>query len=343
MNEELDFTEKAIINHQPCPKKHGRYINPYITNTRRRWIDYLIWQSGKYDHENMRPMPPKDFLYPNPEAIVELKQPIVSWINHSSFHIDYQGINFYTDPIFSKRCSPFGFLGPKRRHQNPLSLKDLKEVDFVLISHNHYDHLDKSTVIEILKNNPNVTFIVPQGLKPWFFNLGCMHVIELSWWESQEVKISESLKVRFISVPSQHFSGRGLFDGNKTLWCGFVVQFYEDLELKKQFYFVGDTGYNKHDFKAIGETFGGVDLCLIPIGTYIPYTFMSPVHICPVKSVAIHQEVKSKLSIGMHWKTFKLSDEGQMQPPYDLFLAMKEANLDPETFRVLLPGQRINW
>lgn len=343
MNEELEFVEKAIISHQPCPKKHGRYINPHIDNIRRRWVDYLIWQSGKYDHENMRPMPPKDFLYPNPAIIFDEQQPAVSWLNHSSFHLQYQGINFYTDPIFSQRCSPFRFFGPKRRHQPPLPLKDLKEVDFVLISHNHYDHLDKPTVLEILKNNPHVTFVVPQGLKQWFFNLGCMHVIELAWWESQEIKISDVLKVRFISVPSQHFSGRGLFDGNKTLWCGFVVQFYEDLELRKQFYFVGDTGYNEQDFKVIGETFGGFDLSLIPIGTYIPYTFMSPVHICPVKSVAIHQEVKSKLSIGMHWKTFKLSDERQMQPPYDLFLAMKEANLDPETFRVLHPGQRINW
>lgn len=343
MREELEESRKLSASYLPCPKKRGKFFNPHIKNIRRRLWDYLLWQSGKYDKENTLPKAPMDFCYPNPAALVDDKGSWVRWINHSSFYLSYQGVRFFTDPIFSKRCSPVKFVGPRRLHDPCVSEEDLIAADYVLISHDHYDHLDKSSVLEIIKANPFVFFIVPEGVKKRFFKWGITNVIEVSWWESHEFYVKKDLKIRITAVPSQHFSGRGLFDGNSTLWCGYVVQFFHGLALDKQFYFVGDTGYNPFDFQSIGQAFGEMDLSLIPIGTYIPFTFMSPVHICPTKAVAIHQEVKSKLSVGMHWRTFKLSDEGLMQPPYDLYLAMKDANLDPLAFRVLDPGQCINW
>ncbi|MCH9631675.1 MAG: hypothetical protein S4CHLAM37_17000 [Chlamydiia bacterium] len=215
----------------------------------------------------------------------------------------------------------------------------------VLVSHDHYDHLDRSTIKEIVAHNPNVLFIVPKGLKKWFEKRGITNIHELSWWESSFAHFPEQndLSIQITAVPSQHFSGRGILNKNKTLWCGFVVKFYESGVLQKTMYFVGDTGYNPYDFKNIGEVFGSFDLSLIPIGTYLPYSFMAPVHICPEKAVKIHMEVNSKLSIGMHWKTFKLSEEMQHQPPFDLYQNMLDNKLDPLRFRAIDPGQSINW
>lgn len=343
MRKNLLESKKTPSYHLSCPIKAGRYKNPHIENIRRRLWDFLLWQAGRYDHENFRTLPPRGFHYPNPVKEVDYSSPVVSWMNHSSFHINYKGLNILTDPIWSERCSPFSFFGPKRLHHPPLEIESLPDIDVVLISHDHYDHLDKASIRDIVSKSPRVLFIIPEGVGKWFKKQKIYNFIELAWWQTKEVHFSSDLKLSITGVPCQHFSGRGIFNKNKTLWCGFVVKFFEKEELTKQLYFVGDTGYNPHDFVNIGKEFGYFDLSLIPIGTYIPFTFMSPVHICPNKAVMIHQEVNSKLSIGMHWKTFCLSDEDTEQPPYDLYLAMKELNLDPLTFRVLHPGQKINW
>jgi len=340
-----EIEEEDLLSYlNPCPKQKGRFINPYIKNIKRRLFDFFMWQAGKYKNETLLAAPPKGFSYPNPNEFLDQTKPSVSWINHSSFFFSYQGVNFLTDPvIYTQRCSPVSFIGPKRLHEPAISIEKLRTIDFVLISHDHYDHLDKKTILMISKLAKDVTFIVPEGVKKWFKKLNIHNVVELSWWDTAEFEILKGFKFKCTAVPSQHFSGRGLFDKNKTLWCGYALQFFEKQILQKQLYFVGDTGYNEIDFQVIGRFFGSFDLSLIPIGTYIPYSFMSPVHICPYKAVNIHQDVNSKLSIGMHWRTFKLSEEGTFQPPYDLYLAMKEANLDPLTFRVLEPGQEINW
>ena len=187
--------------------------------------------------------------------------------------------------------------------------------------------------------------MVPKGVKRWFTRNGIKNVIERDWWEHATVSLggARHVTLHLHCVPTQHFSGRALIDKNLTKWGGWVVQFDCDGVRTKQLYFVGDTGYNENDFNEIGERFGGFDLTMIPIGTYMPRTFMAPVHICPDSAVKIHQEVNSKLSIGMHWKTFRLSSEHPEKPPYDLFTAMQKEELNFHTFRVLEPGQTINW
>jgi N-acyl-phosphatidylethanolamine-hydrolysing phospholipase D len=150
----------------------------------------------------------------------------------------------------------------------------------------------------------------------------------LGWWEETELNFPR-LKLKATGVPAQHFSGRSAVGINPTLWLGWVVEFTRSSGEQKRLYFVGDTGYNRYDFKAIGARWKTVDLSLIPIGSYSPRKFMKSVHVEPEDAVRIHVDVRSKLSVGIHWKTFNLSDEPMQQPPYDLFCALEKQKIDP--------------
>ncbi|NGX40174.1 MAG: hypothetical protein KR126chlam1_01519 [Chlamydiae bacterium] len=313
----------------------GRYINPHVGNIRRKPRDFFLWMIG-YFRDHPFEKVPEGFSYPMPDKEFDNTKPWSMWIGHSTYLISSSGKHILTDPIWSNRCSPVPFCGPKRKHAPPIPLDLLPKIDYVLISHDHYDHLDRPTVEKLHLLFPNIVWIVPKGVKKWFQKQGIHRVVELDWWE--EVDIDSTFKVT--AVPSQHFSGRKSPDMNKTLWAGYVV---ESLLNAKVFYFVGDTGYNERDFKAIGEKYPEIDLSLIPIGAYSPRKFMAPVHIEPKDAVKIHLDVNSRLSLGMHWKTFCLSEEPMNQPPFDLFLSMKENNLDVGTFLPIEPGQKINW
>lgn len=304
---------------------------------KRNFFNFVLFAVGYYDE----PMPvksvPADFSYPNPDVALNEGLPQVQWVNHSTFLIKVGGKVLLTDPIWAKRCSPFSFIGPKRHFVAPFSLDELTQVDYVLISHNHYDHLDKKTCKNIFKKFPDLTFLVPWGVKKWFQKRlpSLKKVVELQWGES----FSEG-GFAFTAVPAQHFSGRSPFDTNRTGWQGYVV---DVPHLKKRLYFAGDTGYNAHDFKEIGRKYAPFDLSLIPIGAYLPRAFMAPVHVCPAQAVKIHQEVGSKLSVGGHFGTFRLSKEPLHQPPYDLYQALLQENSSWQQFRVLKPGQSLNW
>jgi len=323
-------------------KKGRRFVNPHIDSTKRSLIDIALWQLGFYNDKKKQKKRPKDFKYPNSKRKLRQGAPQVTWINHCTFLVKVGSLNVLTDPIWGERCSPLSFLGPKRRHIAPMALEDLPEIDIVLISHDHYDHLCRDTVLKLQEKNPGITWVVPLGVRKRLEKLGMKHIIEMKWWEEVHFGV-KGQEVLITSVPTQHFSGRGLFDKNKTLWTGYVVDFIQKSKQEKRLYFVGDTGYNRKDFKRIGKEFGEMDLSLIPIGTYNPGKFMAPVHICPNKAAKIHDEVGSLLSVGMHWKTFRLSSEGLEQPPYDLYRALEKLGIDPKTFRVLEPGQTINW
>lgn len=319
-----------------------RYKNPHTDNLRRRLIDVILWKTGYFGHGEHLGKLPKDFRYPREKKKLKKGAPQVTWIGHCTFLTKVWGVNILTDPVFGKRCSPFSFFGPVRRHAPGLELKDLPKIDMVLISHNHYDHLEKKTVLALNKRYPKIVWYVPEGVQKWFKKLGVKNVVELNWWDNSKKKV-KGVSVEVTAVPSQHFSGRFPLDFNRSLWAGFVLTLKNPKGQKKQLYFTGDTGYNRFDFKKIGKRFGKMDLSLIPIGTYEPMTFMAPVHADPKCAVKIHKEVHSKLSIGMHWKTFNLSDEPLDRPPYDLYKAMKSAHLDPKTFIPIQPGETVNW
>ncbi|HYG17381.1 MAG TPA: MBL fold metallo-hydrolase [Ohtaekwangia sp.] len=251
----------------------------------------------------------------------------VTFINHTTFLVQTAGINILTDPVYSKRVSPFTWTGPKRMRPPGIDFSDLPPIDVVVISHNHYDHLDMATVKK-LQAAFNPQFIVPLGVGAFLKENSVTKFEELDWWQATPVD-----SVTFQSVPAQHFSGRGLSDRDATLWCGYVLH-----SPGGTLYFAGDTGYNEKIFAEIGERCGPVDVAIIPIGAYKPAWFMSPVHCSPEEAIRIHQDVKARKSIAAHYGTFPLADDGQGEPVAALTEARKNAGLTEQDFVALEEG-----
>lgn len=253
----------------------------------------------------------------------------ITFVNHSTFLIQIHGINFLTDPVWSVRTSPFDFAGPKRMRQPGIRFEDLPKIDYIILSHNHYDHLDINTLKSIYKvHQPKI--ITPLGVKLFLDNNQITSATDLDWW--QEVSLSDSLSIQ--SVPAQHFSGRGISDRDATLWCGYVIKNYQG-----NIYFAGDTGYNEFTFKEIGMRCAPISVALIPIGAFKPAWFMSPIHCSPAQAVQIHFDVNALQSIATHFGTFPLADDGEDEPTTELIQAMKEAKLAEEKFLVLKEGE----
>ncbi|KAJ3284138.1 hypothetical protein HDU76_008345, partial [Blyttiomyces sp. JEL0837] len=237
------------------------------------------------------------------KSLVEVGKPVMSvaWFGQSTCFVQMDGYNILTDPIFSSRTVG-EWVGPKRVQRVPCTLSDLPKVDIVLVSHNHYDHLDRAIVAE-LKNS--VTWYIPLGLKTWFASLGVTNVVELDWWQEH---LHEG-KLLIAGLPIQHWSGRHFFDVNQSLWASFLVK-----GPTCSFFHVGDTGYCSA-FKEIGARYGPVTFAAIPIGSYEPRYFMRHQHIDPYEAVQIHKDVGAAHSVGVHWGTFMMSDEYYLDPP----------------------------
>lgn len=244
------------------------------------------------------------------------------FVNHSTFLIQMDSLNILTDPIWSYRCSPIGWIGPKRNRPAGVAFNSLPNIDLVLISHNHYDHLDKKTILRIQeKHQPK--FIVPLGVSHFFKSLGIENVVEMDWEE--EIHINT---ISIIATPAIHFSSRGLFDRDNTLWCGFIIKG------SKKIYYAGDTAYDEHIFKEIGTKNPNIEVALIPIGAYKPSWFMSPIHTNPDEAVKIHLDTKSKNSLAAHFGTFALADEGQGEAGKDLNNALTKHSVSLDEFIV---------
>ncbi len=255
-----------------------------------------------------------------------------TWIGHATMLLQLGGLNIVTDPMFSERAFPVQFMGPQRKVPPALSLAELPHVDVVLISHNHYDHLDRDSVQALNRQagGPPL-FLVPLALKPWFAAQGITNVQEFDWWQGLQWR-----GVQFKLTPVQHWSARGLHDRFRTLWGGWWLK-ATDGDAKSVF-FAGDTGYSK-DFSDIRQRLGPVDLALLPIGAYEPRWFMHNQHVNPQEAVQIHRDLQARQSIGLHWGTFELTDEALDEPPKALARALAEAGDAPEHFIVLQHGQ----
>jgi L-ascorbate metabolism protein UlaG (beta-lactamase superfamily) len=252
----------------------------------------------------------------------------LTFINHVTYLIQFAGLNVLTDPVYSERASPFRHRGPRRIRNPGLPFADLPPIHVVLVSHNHYDHLDIETLLR-LEDAHAPQFITSLGNRAFLGGFGLRGVDELDWW--QRVNAGESAAV--IMTPAQHWSARGPGSRNRTLWGGFIVQ-----AGARQIYFAGDTGYSSH-FRDIRARFGRVDLALLPIGAYEPRWFMCDQHMNPDDAVRAHIDLYAKISIGTHFGCFRLTDEGIDDPVVELAAAREAHRVPAEAFPVLETGE----
>lgn len=253
----------------------------------------------------------------------------VTWLGHDTMLIKAGKLWILTDPVFSQYATPTPPLGPKRLVQLPLDIRDLPHIDVVLISHDHFDHLDLQTVRKLAKQqNGSPLFLTGQGLKSWFkVNVVDAKVEELNWWD--EIKLGNA---NFKFIPAQHSSGRAFTNKNGTLWGGWILEY-----ASKRFYFAGDTAYQAELFRQISQKVGDIDLAALPIGAYKPRNLMRFEHMNPGEAVQAHIDLKPMKSIAIHWGTFQLGDETSDENRADFAAAI--ANQGIENFKLIAIGQ----
>ena len=339
----LTFFNNSSAQNEGTTKAHHTptgFKNNYAQQVNKSFGDFLRWQWESWGLDKTA-----NSLTPSVQADLALLQaptaPTVTWIGHATALVQANGLNVLVDPIFSERASPVQIFGPKRAQPPGVAMADLPHIDAVLISHNHYDHLDRNSVAQLDEKakaaGKTTQFFVPLGLKAWFNGIGIDSVVELDWWEHQSVQ-----GVEFHLTPVQHWSARSINDRSATLWGGWAV-----LGPDFHWYYAGDTGYSR-DFADTAKQFasrqtaalgGGFDLALVPIGAYEPRWFMSQQHVNPMESVRIHQDVGAKRSIGVHWGTFALTDEPLDQPPRELAIARQVLKVKETDFGLLAIGE----
>lgn len=302
-------------------QKKTRFQNLDPKCAQKTFYDFLKW---KFNTKN--PVWPKHVevkKYDVPPSRVPEKDTIrVSYVGHATFLIQTNNMNILTDPVWSKRASPFSFIGPKRVTDPGIKLKDLPKIDLIVISHNHYDHLDIATIKTIWKRD-KPTIVTPLGndtiLKKHIKNID---VIALNWQE--KIMFGDELTV--VLEPAQHWSARGLFDRNKALWGTFIIQ-----TPAGDICFIGDSGYSGELFKSFGINYN-ICLSLIPIGAFEPRWLMQDVHMNPLEAVLAHQDLNSKYSIASHFETFPLASDGYSQASEELDLALEKYQISKEHF-----------
>jgi L-ascorbate metabolism protein UlaG (beta-lactamase superfamily) len=266
--------------------------------------------------------------YQPPAGEVPVGQVDVTFIGHSSFLLRLPGLNVLTDPVFSKRCSPVQFAGPKRVREPGLAMAALPKIDLLLLSHNHYDHCDVASLKTLHKKFPAMRIVTGLGNGKFLKTKRIAGAVELDWWHTHGLG-----ETRITATPARHFSARGLYDRNETLWMGFMLE-----HRGAKIYFAGDTGYTKF-FSEIGERLGAPDLALVPIGAYEPRWFMGPVHMNPADAVMAFNDLSAKRAVGMHFGTFQLTAEAIDAPERDLATAKAEAGLAGDVFTTIECGE----
>jgi L-ascorbate metabolism protein UlaG (beta-lactamase superfamily) len=258
----------------------------------------------------------------------------VTWVGHATALVQIGNVRILTDPQFSERAFMVQWAGPKRFQPPGVALADLPHIDVVVISHNHYDHLDEGSVRALnAQDGGPPLFVVPLGVETWMAEIGITNVRALDWWDRVAVA-----GATVTLTPVQHWSRRTLTDTNHSLWGGYVVE-GESHGVVRRIFFAGDTGYSAKHFRAIGAKLGPIDLALIPIGAYAPRWFMGAQHVDPDQAVQIHKDVGAKRSLGIHWGTFQLTDEPLDAAVDDLAKARARAGVRDDDFFVLRHGE----
>jgi N-acyl-phosphatidylethanolamine-hydrolysing phospholipase D len=258
--------------------------------------------------------------------------PTITWVGHSTLLVQLDGVTLLTDPQWSDRASPWARVGPGRVTPPGLRFEDLPPIDLVLISHDHYDHLDEPTVRRLWQAH-RPRFLAPLGFRAWFAARGIDAVEELDWWEERAVK-----GLRLVCVPAQHWSARTLWDENRRLWSGWAV-----LGRDRRLYFAGDTGYYAPLFEAIGRRLGPFDLAAIPIGAYRPAALMARSHTTPEQALRVLEDVRGRRLVPIHWGTFDLAQEPLAEPPARLEAEARRLGVPAERLWILRHGETRAW
>jgi len=277
------------------------------------------------------PEVPENHYLPEEQALSQFQQlkdkNTLTWIGQSTFLIKINGKIILTDPFFSDYAGPFS-MGPKRFVKPGISMRNLPPIDVILISHNHYDHLDEEFV-KALPGKENIHVFVPLKLKSFFTERGYIHVHELDWNESFSI-----FDFQITSLPTVHFSGRGLSDKNQTLWCSWSI-----VSPFGKYYFAGDTAYSTAIFKDIGKKFNSFDLAMLTIGTYGNRKYGVNNHTTPEEAINIGIELDSTIFVGMHWGTIEMSDEPMFEPAKRFKEAGEKAGLSAEQVWLMKIGE----
>jgi L-ascorbate metabolism protein UlaG (beta-lactamase superfamily) len=292
-----------------------------LTPRTQNWTALLRWitnrQRGPWTENLRTPFGPKPLakvpsIGDAPDALR------ITFVNHSTFLIQAFGVNLLTDPIWSLRTSPFSWIGPKRMRAPGVRMEDLPRIHGVLLSHDHYDHMDFPTLRELWKVHRPV-FYTGLGNQRRLRALGIDRVVEMDWWD----RVALPAGLRLTATPAQHFSGRTPFDRDSTLWCSFMVEPPASHAGSGAIYFGADTGFGPH-FQEIANRFASIRVAILPIGAYRPEWFMGEVHCSPRESVEAHRILGAPLSIACHFGTFPLADDGEVEAEQELARALAE-------------------
>lgn len=286
----------------------------------------LKWQFTRHRH----PWPdsvPVQTRRPDPAVAAGIR---ATWVGHATVLVQAPGLNLLTDPVWSRRIGPTSWLGYARFARPGIEFEDLPPLDAVLVSHDHYDHLDRPTLERLARGKAKLA-IAPLGTAALVAKAGFERVVALDWWQSAVLPTGDTVTL----VPAYHHGARWPWDKNKRLWGGFVVA-----TRAGRVYFAGDTG-DGPQFDAIGERFGPIELALLPIGAFLPRWFMAPQHIGPEEALSAARRLRAKTSLAIHWGTFRLADDGVREAP-DSLLALRARDSAAPDFRVLEIGRSID-
>lgn len=324
-----------------APEHHrpgGGYRNPpsWPNSQLHGFSDFLRWRLGGR-HEPRKPSPARGSLPTRPPAIVAPRAArgyrSVTWIGHSTVLLQLGPLNVLTDPVWGERASPLEWIGPRRLMPPAVELDALPDIDLVLLSHNHYDHLDAPTVRRMADRFPEAVWLCPMGLGGLLKSWDVRHLVERDWWQSVDEPGYTAT-----CTPAQHFSGRGLADRGDTLWCGWTLETGDT-----RVYFAGDTALNP-EFGEIARRLGPFDLVMLPIGAYEPRWFMGAVHMNPEDAIAAYRALSSTQStrpacLAIHWGTFRLTDEPVLEPPARFAERWREAGFPHDANWTFVHGE----
>ena len=325
-----EYSKEISLDDKPKHHTSSGYQNhPYVETAAPKGVFFYVRRAWDSIFVPKIPDGHKLTELESTQLLNSISSDRVTWLGHASFLIKTSGVTILTDPFLSKFASPVSWAGPKRFVDLPIPINKLPPIDIVIVSHNHYDHLDDQTVRK-LENKNNIHVVVPLGLKSFFTERGYSKVTELDWGQSVSVK-----GIEITAESAVHDSARSTSDRNKTLWASWVIE-----SAHKRILFVGDTAYSETIFNLLGDKYSSFDFAILPIGAYAPRELLWMSHVTPEEAVSIGIDVRAKTLIASHWGTISsLSDEPMFEPPIRFKKAGRDSGFSDENLWTMKVGE----